>query len=286
MQRNQWYLISGSFALLLFILIVGKEVNPNKKVNTPTSSGSEQNNHDHKELSFNQILSKSKENISATQTQKLALLENLASKPGEAQLHSLHQLAKFWRDSAKVFAPYAFYNAEIAKLENSEKSLTFAAQQFIDELLINGDPTYQHWLAGEAEVLLNKILSINPKNDSATIALGACYMLGGLHSASPMQFILPVREIANKNPNNLYAQQILGLGGRKSGQYDKAIERFLIITKNDPANLSATINLAECYELSNNKKEAIVWYKKTKELVKEEVIKKEIDKRITACSSL
>lgn len=282
MQRNQWFLIAGSLTLLLFILLVGKEVNPNKKVNVPTTTAGEQTNHDHKELSFNQILSKSKESISATQTQKLALLENLASKPGDAQLHSLHQLAKFWRDSAKVFAPYAFYNAEIAKLENSEKSLTFAAQQFIDELLINGDATYQHWLAGEAEVLLKKILSINPKNDSATIALGACYMLGGLHSSSPMQFILPVREIANKNPNNLYAQQILGLGGRKSGQYDKAIERFLIIAKAEPNNLSANINLAECYELSNNKKEAIVWYKKTKDLVKEDIIKKEIEKRIVA----
>lgn len=282
MQRNQLFLIVGAFSLLLFILFVGKEVNPNKKTVNPTQASTNEGSHDHKELSFNQILSKSKENISATQTQKLALLENLANQPGEAQLHSLHQLAKFWRDSAKIFAPYAFYNAQIAKLENSEKSLTFAAQQFIDELLINSDPTYQHWLAGEAEVLLNKVLSLNPKNDSATIALGACYMLGNLHSQSPMQFILPVREIANKNPNNLYAQQILGLGGRKSGQYDKAIERFLIIAKAEPNNINATINLAECYELSNNKKEAIVWYSKTKTLVKNEEIKKEIDKRIIA----
>jgi tetratricopeptide (TPR) repeat protein len=281
-QRNQKYLIVGALALLITILVIGKEVNPNKKINTPATTTSSQDNHDHKELSFNQILNKSKESISATQTQKLALLENLASQTGDAQLHSLHQLAKFWRDSAKIFAPYAFYNAEIAKLENSEKSLTFAAQQFIDELLINSDPTYQHWLAGEAEVLLNKILSINPKNDSATIALGACYMLGGLHNNNPMQFILPVREIANKNANNLYAQQILGLGGRKSGQYDKAIERFLIIAKAQPDNIGATINLAECYELSNKKTEAIEWYKKTKALLKDDAIKKEIDKRIVA----
>jgi tetratricopeptide (TPR) repeat protein len=95
-----------------------------------------------------------------------------------------------------------------------------------------------------------------------------------------MQGIMAVREIAQKNPGNLFAQMMLGLGGIKSGQYDKAVEHFLIIVKNQPGNLQAIFNLAETYERMGDKANAVKWYKEADKLIGVPEAKKEIEERI------
>jgi tetratricopeptide (TPR) repeat protein len=144
---------------------------------------------------------------------------------------------------------------------------------------VEGDPAMQNWLATNAKVLLEQALQINPANDSSKIGLGACYILGNI-SDNPMQGILPVREIAQKNPNNLYAQYILALGGKKSGQYDKAIERFMIISNAEPDNVEIDLHLAECYDMKGDKQNAIKWYTKVKGKVKNPNALKELNDRI------
>ena len=95
-----------------------------------------------------------------------------------------------------------------------------------------------------------------------------------------MEGILPVRAIAEKNPGNLYAQLVLGLGGKKSGQYDKAIERFNIIIQKQPKNIDVIFQLAECYDLKGDKTNAIKWYSEAKKMISNEQIQKDIDNRI------
>ncbi len=120
---------------------------------------------------------------------------------------------------------------------------------------------------------------MNPNNDSTKINLGACYLFGNI-SDNPMQGILKVKEVVDKNPQNIYGQMMLGLGGKKSGQYPKAIERFTSILKLSPSNLEAMVNLAECYELNNQEDLAIEWYTKMKVLVNNPAAKEAIEKRI------
>jgi tetratricopeptide (TPR) repeat protein len=86
--------------------------------------------------------------------------------------------------------------------------------------------------------------------------------------------------VLDKNPKNSYGQFILGLGGKKSGQYDKAIERFIAVLKEDSNNLEAMVNLAECYELTDKKQLAIEWYTKVNERVTIPQAKEAINKRI------
>jgi hypothetical protein len=57
----------------------------------------------------------------------------------------------------------------------------------------------QRWLATQAKELFDKALIINPNNDSTKIGIGVCYMFGNI-SDNPMQGILAIREIADKNP--------------------------------------------------------------------------------------
>lgn len=216
--------------------------------------------------------------------QKISLLsiENqlVKSKTKADSLKYFTQLAQFWADSAHRVEPYLYYTYRAALLENSEKSLTFAAQQLIDNLTTpDAPPAMLNWIALNAKALLEKALVINPNNDSAKINLGACYLFGNI-SDNPMQGILKVKEVVDKNPQNIYGQLILGLGGKKSGQYPKAIERFVAILKIEPNNIEAMVNLAECYELTDQKALAIDWYTKMKALVKNQNAKEAIDKRI------
>lgn len=277
MKRKQSVLVGAALAVFVLLYFFGKTIPPKK---APAVAATAQHD-DHQHVSFDDILVKAKARISADQNERLLKLENSVKRGDvkDQQLHVYHQLARFWADSAHLFEPYAYYTGEAAKLENSEKSLTFAAHQFLDRLMGASDPGMQYWLASNAKDLFEKALVLNPANDSSKIGIGACYLFGNI-SDNPMQGILPVRDIAQKNPDNLFAQMILGLGGKKSGQFDKAIERFTVVVNKQPENIEAVFNLAECYDEKGDKANAIKWYEKVKELVQVPEAKQEIEKRI------
>jgi tetratricopeptide (TPR) repeat protein len=279
-QKKQWILVVGGTVLVLALFFFGKTIPPKKPQEAAPMAADTHAEHD-KAIQFSDLLKKAKQKISPEQSERLTLLENGVTRGDvkEQQLHIYHQLARFWKDSAHLFEPYAFYTGEAAKLENSEKSLTFAARQFLDNLMIESEPAMQNWLASNAKVLLEQALQLNPNNDSSKIGLGACYILGNI-SNNPMQGILPVREIVQKDPNNLYGQLILGLGGKKSGQYDKAVERFSIIVSKQPDNMEATLHLAECYDLKGDKPNAVKWYSVVKKKILNPNAQKELDDRI------
>jgi tetratricopeptide (TPR) repeat protein len=237
---------------------------------------------DNQVVTTESILSTAK--LALSENQKIALLsiENQLAKASSAKdsLKSFKALSQFWADSAQKLAPYLYFTYSAALLENTEKSLTFAAQLLVDNLLTpDAPPAIQPWIAGNAKVLLEKALVINPKNDSAKINLGACYLFGNL-SDNPMQGITKIKEVVDKDSTNAYGQLILALGGKKSGQYDKAIERFLTVIKIQPNHIEAMIHLAECYELTDQKALAIEWYTKVSNSVNIPEAKEAISKRI------
>jgi cytochrome c-type biogenesis protein CcmH/NrfG len=132
----------------------------------------------------------------------------------------------------------------------------------------------------QAKDLFERSLKINPANDSAKVGLGASYLFGGI-SATPMEGILKIREVAEKDSTNVYAQMMLGKGSLLSGQYDKAIGRFQTVCRLEPANLDAILLLAEVYERTGDKKNAVSWYQKSLPLVQQAAVKKAIEQRIT-----
>jgi len=247
-----------------------------KANNTPAQSSENQT------VTTESILNTAK--LALTERQKISLLSienqlNNAKNQADS-LKSYKSMTKFWADSAQKLAPYLYFTYRAALLENSEKSLTFAAQLLVDNLLTpDAPPALQPWIAGNAKVLLEKALVINPKNDSAKINLGACYLFGNL-SDNPMQGITKIKEVVDTDSTNSYGPFILALGGKKSGQYDKAIERFLTVLKLKPNHIEAMIHLAECYELTNQKEKAIEWYTKVSNSVNIPEAKDAISKRI------
>jgi len=275
LKKPQVFVVAIALTLLGLLYFFAPRSASDKKL--PTNNTAEN------QLVTNQsVIESAKTNLSASQKITLLSLENQLSRSKNTvdSLLYTNKLARFWADSANRLAPYLYYSYSAALLENSEKSLTFAAQQLIDNLITpDAPPALLPWMAGNAKVLLEKALEMNPNNDTVTINLGACYLFGSI-SDNPMQGILKVKQVVDKNPQNAYGQFILALGGKKSGQYDKAIERFLIVTQVQPNNLEAMVQLAECYELTNKKEEAIKWYTKVRDLVDIPDAKAALSKRI------
>ncbi|TMI96137.1 MAG: hypothetical protein E6H06_04730 [Bacteroidetes bacterium] len=240
-------------------------------------------------MSTDSILVQAKKKLSPDQVSRLNALEHsiVRGDVKDQQLKVYHQLAHFWADSGRVFEPYAWYESEAARLENSEKSLTFAAHLLLQNLRGESDPALRTWKAVQAKDLFERSLKINPNNDSSTVGLGACFIFGGI-SATPMEGIMKVRAVSEKDSNNIFAQEVLGHGSMISGQYDRAITRFEAVFRlskeNIDTRLEACLMLAEAYEKKADNSAAIDWYDKSLSLIKNEDVKQEVRKRIEELS--
>ena len=193
------------------------------------------------------------------------------------------RLANFWKDSVHSVEPYLYYLSEFAKLDKSEKNLTFAAQLILNTLRGEQDVAKLTWEAEEAIALFEKALEINPNNDDAKIGLGSCYILGKGRIGQPEQTMKGIQQllsVVRNDSNNMKAQMMLGVGGYMSGQYDKAIERLQKVVKSQPDNIEAIAFLADTYAAKGNKAEAVKWYLILKRLANDEHYSQEVDERI------
>jgi tetratricopeptide (TPR) repeat protein len=238
------------------------------------------------ELTIDSLLLHVKEHLTPDQVTRLNFLENninLQKEPAE-KLHAYHRLATFWRDSISItdqhetFEPFAWYTAEAARLENSEKSLTFAARLFWSSAGREADEKKRKWKALQTKDLLERSLKVNPANDSVRVELGQVFVYGNIGEL-PMKGIGMIREVAEEKPSNVYAQKALGYASLNSGQFDKAIGRFERVLELEPSSPETHLLLADIYERTGKKKEAIQWYRKSLPLVSPE-IKREVEQRI------
>jgi Tfp pilus assembly protein PilF len=97
----------------------------------------------------------------------------------------------------------------------------------------------------------------------------------------PMEGIQKIRNVAEKNPANVFAQMALGHASVTSGQLDKAVERFEAVLKVEPNNLEAILSTADTYERTGDKVKAADWYKRSLPLINIPGLKAEVEKRIT-----
>jgi tetratricopeptide (TPR) repeat protein len=276
MNKNQW--IFFGIALLITAALYAaseKQFFGAPKIKKPQIATTTQS-----QVSTDSVLYHAKEHLTPEQINRINSLEHSISRGDvkDQQLHIYHQLAAFWRDSAKNFNPFAWYTAEAARLENSEKSLTFAARLFLNRLVEENDSQLKQWEAFQAKDLFERSLKLNPGNDSAKVGLGETHLYGGI--AAPMQGISMIREVTTKDPNNIYALMSLGRASLMSNQIEKAVEHFKKVASLQPDNIEAIFRVAEITEQTGNKKEAIEWYTKLLPLVNRADIKQDIETRI------
>jgi len=280
MKKQQWILAGGGLVLLIIILAFGNFIPPKSTNGAP--SGPMAMQAAAPALTTSDVIAAAKAKLNAGRQERITALENnvVRGDVKQQQAKTYKQLAAFWTDSMNYPQLGAYYSGEAAKLENSEESLTFAARKLLSFVMAEQSRPMQTWMATDAKELFEAALKINPANDSAQVGLGGCYMFGNI-SDNPMQEILKVREIAEKNPDNLYAQMMLGLGGIQSGQYENAVKRFQVVVDRQPDNLEAVLDLADAYDRLQDKPNAIKWYKIVAQKIPSAQARAEIAKHIS-----
>ena len=273
MKKQQVILLAGATVLFCAIYFFGKTTPPKKSTATTVASGNTYN--------IDKVLEASRAQLTAEQRTRLAQLENSVVRGNvQAQKAAIYkQIAEFYRDTAHLLIPFAYYTGQAAKLENSEKSLTFAARFFLDNARKQDDEGLKKWMANESKELFEKALVLNPGSDSLKVGLGSCYIFGNI-ADNPMQGIMMIREVAERDPSNMYAQYMLGVGGLMSGQLDRAIDRLNIVASKQPDNVEVKLMLAEAYERKGDKQNAVKWYESVRSHIGNPEILQELDKRI------
>ena len=277
-MKKQYLFAGAGILLVILIFIFGRTIEPKKAV-APL-----QNKAVASDFSIRQFVDSSRQKLIPSQALQLTSLEtSLTSSDLQGQVLLYDSLAKIWKDSARVFEPYAFYISEAAKLDNSEKKLTFAAQLFLELLRSEHDEAKLNWETTEAIDLFERAIKLNPSNDDLRIGLGSCYVYGKGRSGNPQETMKGIQEllaVARRDSNNMKAQIVLGVGGLVSGQYDKALERFKKVLAREPNNVQAISYIAEVYVAKADKAEAIKWYTLSKRLVNDPHYSQEVDERI------
>ena len=100
----------------------------------------------------------------------------------------------------------------------------------------------------------------------------------------PMEGIGILKKVEQQDPNNIKALVNLGYFAIKSGQFDKAEERFSQVLKIDPEFADAYLYLADMHERQKMYKEAIADLEKFKSLLNDPNKAKEVDDYITELS--
>ena len=282
MKRPQWITVG-----IAILMVAGLYAATSKKLFGPSATkASVSAANPASSFSLDSMVAHAKTHLTPEQATRLNFLEHTITRGdvNEQKIHVYHQIARFWKDSMSIiepnewFPPYAWYTAEAARLENSEKSLTFAAHLLLNNLVIEAKPELKRWEASQARDLFERSLILNPGNDSSRVGLGAVILFGNL--GAPMDGIEMIRKVTEKDSNNVYAHWTLGQASLMSQQLQKAVERFKKVAELAPEKLEAILLVADLSEQMGNKADAVLWYGKLLPLIDNPEMKKEVEARI------
>ncbi len=279
MKKKPIIFLGSALAIALLLFAFGRTTEvkkPHAEFPAPTSRTA---------FSMGQYLDSMQNKLPASQSAQVGSLRQLseAENTNDKKMEGYNRLAAFWKDSARNFLPYAYYISEAAKLDNSEKNLTFAAQLILEGMRGEHDERILAWETSTAIELFEKALQKNPKSADLRIGLGSAYIFGTGRGGDPqetMKGIQSVLSVVREDSTNMKAQFVLGVGGFVSGQYDKAIDRFTKVIAVQPNNLEAVAFLADAYAASGDKTNAVKWYEVSKRLAANPDYTREVNKRI------
>jgi len=276
-MKYKFILISSGIIAVLLLFLLGRTTE-NKSLPTKEPSplsGS---------FDISTYINKEKSKLGLTSRKLTDSLEQVLNKTKDSEKSLIYnKLASIWKDSSQNPEIFAYYLSEAAKLDNSEKSLTFAAQLSVDVLRSQKDESSVNWLSSQSIDLFERAIRLNPENEDLKVGLGSAYIFGKGRTGHPeetMKGIMQLLEVAKRDSNNMKAQLMLGIGGFVSGQYDKALVRLQKVVAAEPDNLEAVAFLADTYAAAGKKEEAIKWYTVSKRLANSPAYSREVDERI------
>jgi len=227
-------------------------------------------------LTIESVSQTAKQSLNANLAQQITELENqLQSADASEKVKLQRQLASKW-DDVNQPAPSAFYFELLAKSGNNYSDWIKSGDLFTDAYQSEKDSLIQPALVQKAIGTYQKALELNPASLDAKTGLGVAYVSG---TPNPMQGITLLLEVVKQDPRNAKANLNLGLFSIKSGQFDKAVNRFKTVLEVKPTP-DAWFYLASAYENLGQKDDAIAAYEKSKELAADPNLSRYVDSKV------
>ena len=234
-----------------------------------------------KAYSLEDVSEISKQALTANLNKQVTDLEKELKSASENEKVDLQRkLAQQWDDLNQA-APAAFYYELIAQKEPGYTPWLKAGDKFTDAYQQTLDTLMQPALVQKAIQAYKEADKLQPNTPEVKTGLGIAYVTG---TPNPMQGIQLLLEVVKNDPKNLKANLNLGLFSMKSGQYEKAVERFKTVIEQAPT-AEAWFYLASSYENMGMKSDAIGAYLKTKEIAADPNMSQFVDRKVNELSN-
>jgi tetratricopeptide (TPR) repeat protein len=268
LRGKQLILIGTTLALAATLFYLGYKTSSARTTGAATKASAAQ------EFDFNTYLTE------RTAALPQPLREQVSADGAEKE--QLLTKARLW-DSTGNKLISAHYCMEVAESSPDETNWHFAGTKFYEVASSTEDTLIQVYAAGEAEKAFRKVLELNPKNADAKNALAIIEVQ--IHQ-DVMKGVGLLKEVVAQDSNNVQAIFTLGMLSIRSGQLDKAEQRFKKLTTLEPFNAEYYFYLGDIYSKAGKKKEAIETFQTCQTLVKDANARKEIQTLINQLKTL
>ena len=274
MLKKQQILVIGSVVILMAVLL---SLNIKGLVKPKEEQGvSNQQPAATASITVEQISENAGKDLNANLAAQIRDLETaLKSSSDEDKLAVEKKLAQSWDDVNKPAAA-AFYYEMIAQKESTFDNWLTTGDRFTDAYQNTQDSLTQPALVQKAGSAYKKALELNKNSLDARTGLGVAYVNG---AGGPMEGIQLLLGVVKEDPKNVKANLNLGLFSMKSGQFDKAVDRFKTVIAIKP-DAESWFYLASSYENQGMVDDAIAAYQKSKELAADPSLGQFVDRKI------
>lgn len=274
MLKRQQILVIGAVVILMAVLL---SLNIKGLVKPKEEQGaSNQPAQESSVLTVEQTSETARQDLNANLAQQIKDLEaSLKSSDEDNKLAVEKKLAQSWDDVNKP-APAAFYYEMVAEKESTFDNWLVTGDRFTEAYQNTQDSLTQPALVQKASKAYKKAVELNKNSLDAKTGLGMAYVNG---SGNPMEGIQLLLGVVKEDPKNLKANLNLGLFSMKSGQFDKAIERFKTVIAQKP-DAEAWFYLASSYENQGMIDDAVAAYQKCKDLAADPSLGQFVDRKI------
>lgn len=266
-SRNQWLFIIGGVLFTILIYILPRKLETNGAV-------SEKNNA--------QVLEKHDDHSSVYQSYLDSLFTKLSPQIQDQykNLISIKDPSKF--DSLIVFfknlkQPFLVANwlKQKATVINTAANWAETGKFYFIGFEFAPNQEVKHVAIEEATNAYKLAIDLDSINPNYQIEYAACIMEGG--GENPMQGINILREVIQKDSNNVAAQFKMGIFAVRSQQFEKAVARFNKVISLEPNNSEAILYLGECYANLGKREQAIKTLEIFKKTSNDAIINAEVD---------
>lgn len=224
------------------------------------------------------------EQLEENKSKKINLLLNELDADIEAslKLNLIDSVIKFYEQNEQFNFSAWFHSKKAEILQTSESWQVAGKRQYSVSQNEAYEADFNQVLRVEGIQSYQKAIELDSSNLDVRVDLATCYLDD---EKTTMEGITLLLGVIDEDSLHINANILLGRFGIVSSQFDKAIKRLENVLSLQPENTEALFLMGEAYVGLGETDKAVETFKKVKEIVDNEEIKKEIDVYIKEISS-